>query len=155
GAGSKTDQDKAKATLDVNTAELAAAEANKDAMVAALRTANIQLEYTDIRARIGGRINRTLVNEGNLIQADTNLLTTIVGVDELYVYFDVPEGHLTAFQRASLASAQPEPTSRQIPVEVGIAGEAGFPHVGRIDFRENRVDTASGTVRIRGRIPNP
>src|SRR5262249_50239384 len=78
-----------------------------------------------------------------------------VRVDELFVYFDVPEPDLVAYQRARLQQVLPDPTSQQIPVEIGVATEFGFPHVGRIDFRENRVDTPTGTIRVRGRIPNP
>jgi RND family efflux transporter MFP subunit len=155
GGASPTDLDKAKATLEVNTAEHAAAEASRDAAEQALKTTNIQLGYTDIRAKIGGRISRTHVDVGNLVQADTTLMTTIVRVDELYVNFDAPEVDLMAFQRALVGSSQSDPGGWQLPVEVGVAGEEGYPHVGRIDFRENRVDTASGTLRIRGRLPNP
>ncbi|MCI0705191.1 MAG: efflux RND transporter periplasmic adaptor subunit [Planctomycetia bacterium] len=163
GAAGRADQDKAKAALEVAQAELASAEAqqsasdaNVDAAEQNLRTMELQLAHTDIRAMIGGRIGRTLVHVGNLVGQDgPTLLTTIVRVDEIFIYFDAPEGDLTAFQRSLMTTPGPEPTSRQIPVEIGVAGEDGYPHVGRIDFRENRVDTASGTVRIRGRIPNP
>jgi membrane fusion protein, multidrug efflux system len=155
GGASSTDLDKAKATLEVNNAEHAAAEATRDAAEQALKSTNIQLSYTDIRARIGGRISRTLVHVGNLVQADTTLMTTIVRVDELYVNFDAPEVDLMAFQRAMASASQSDPSGWQLPVEVGVAGEEGYPHVGRIDFRENRVDTASGTLRIRGRVANP
>jgi RND family efflux transporter MFP subunit len=155
-AGAQTDVDKAKATLDVNKAQLKAAEANEAAAAAALNTANIQLGYTDIRAPIHGRISRTRVDEGNLVgQTEATLLTTIVRVDELYVYFDTPEVDLVAYQQALRRQPLPDPTSGQIDVEVGVATEEGYPHRGKIDFRENRVDTGTGTVRIRGRVPNP
>lgn len=161
--GSKTDQDKAKANLDVTTAQAAAARAQKDATVgardsaaAALHSTEIQLGYTEVRAQISGLISRTQVTEGNLVgQTDPTLLTTIVRVDELYVYFDAPEGDLIAYQRAAAASTRPDPTSRSIDVEVRVAGEEGYPHKGKIDFRENRVETSTGTVRIRGRVSNP
>lgn len=157
GAASKTDLDKAEATKKVDEAQLKAAEASQKSAEASLRTARIQLGYTDIRAPLAGRISRTLVDEGNLVgQNEATLLTTIVRVDELYVWFDVPEPELVAFQKAQGgAQALPDPTSQQIPVEVGVATEDGYPHPGKIDFRENRVDTPTGTVRIRGRIPNP
>lgn len=155
-ATAQTEVDKAKATLGVNTAQLAAAEANKDAAAAALHTSDILLGYTDIKAPIGGRISRTLVDQGNLVgQAETTLLTTINRVDELFIYFDVPEPDLMAYQKALLKQHVPDPTSGQVAVEVGVAGEEGYPHRGRIDFRENKVDTGTGTVRIRGRVPNP
>jgi RND family efflux transporter MFP subunit len=156
GVGAKTDLDKATAQLDVNKAMKAAAEAAREAADASLHTARIQLGYTRIFAEIGGRISQTRVTRGNLVgQTEPTLLTTIVRMDELYVYFDAPEGDLIEYQRAMMASQAPELTSRTIEVEVGVTNEFGFPHKGKIDFRENKVDTATGTVRVRGRIPNP
>jgi RND family efflux transporter MFP subunit len=156
GVGAKTDLDKATAQLEVNKAEKLAAEASRDAAKAAHRTARIQLSYTEIHAEIGGRISQTRVTSGNLIGVtEPTLLTTIVRMDELYVYFDAPEGDLVEFQRAMKESLVPDPTSGKIEVEVGVTNEEGYPHKGRIDFRENRVDIATGTVRVRGRIPNP
>lgn len=156
GVGAKTELDKATAQLDVNKAEKAAAEASRDAAEAALRTARIQLSYTRIFAEIGGRISQTRVTRGNLIGVtEPTLLTTIVRMDELYVFFDAPEGDLVDFQEAMKNSLVPEPTSRQIEVEIGVTNEEGYRHKGVIDFRENKVDTSTGTVRIRGRIPNP
>lgn len=157
-ATAQTDVDRAKATLAVNVAQLAAARAQEDAADAALHTTEILLGYTNIKAPISGQISRTHVDKGNLVgQSDTTLLTTIVRVDELYVYFDVPEPDLVAYQKALQLQGKtmPVPTSGQIAVEVGVASEEGYPHAGKIDFRENKVDTGTGTVRLRGRIPNP
>ena len=155
GAESKTEQDKAKATRDVRVAERDTAKANAEAAAEALHSANILLGYTDIKAKIGGRISRTMVDEGTLIQADTTLLTTILKVDELYVYFDAPEADLIAYQQSVIASQHKDPMTAQIPVEVGVTKEDGYPHVGKIDFRENKVEAATGTIRIRGKIDNP
>jgi RND family efflux transporter MFP subunit len=155
-ATSRTEVEKAKATLEVNQAELLAAEASQESAAAALHSAHIQLGYTDIRAPIAGRISRTHVDEGNLVgQTEATLLTTIVRMDELYVFFDSPERDLIEYQKAMASSSVADPTSRTIPVFVGVTGEIGFPHKGTIDFRENRVDQGTGTIRIRGRIPNP
>jgi RND family efflux transporter MFP subunit len=155
-ATSLAELDKAKATLDVNRAEFKAAEAAKEAADAALHSANIQLGYTDIRAPIAGLISRTHVDEGNLVgQTDPTLLTTIVRMDELYVLFDAPERDLVEYQRSLLSQKVPVPSDAAIPVMVSVTGEEGFPHKGVIDFRENRVDPGTGTIRIRGRVPNP
>lgn len=157
GAAAKTDLDRAVATLAANRAQVEVSVASKAAAEAAKRTAELQLGYTDIRSPIDGRISRTLVTQGNLVgQSEPTLLTTVVSVDPVYVYFDIPERDLVEYQKASgVRPDMPSPTSRQIRVEVGIATEEGYPHVGEIDFRENRVDVGSGTVRIRGRVPNP
>lgn len=155
GTESKDKLDLAQGTYDARLAERDAAiaardaaKANRDAAAAALKSANIQLGYTDIKAKIGGHISRTLEYEGTLVQADTTHLTTILKVDQLYVYFDAPEADLIAFRHS-------DPLSQHIPVEVGVTKEDGYPHVGRIDFRDNKVETATGTIRIRGIIDNP
>jgi RND family efflux transporter MFP subunit len=157
GAAAKTDLDKAVATLAASRAQVDVAVAQKAAAEAAKQTAELQLGYTDIKSPIAGRISRTLVTQGNLVgQGEPTLLTTVVSVDPLYVYFDAPERDLVEYQKALWERPDlPSPTSRKIPVEVGVATEEGYPHVGEIDFRENRVDIGSGTIRIRGRVPNP
>ncbi len=151
---SQSDLDKAVATLDSNKAQLDVAIANKAAAEAALQSAELQLGYTDIRVPIAGRISRTLVTRGNLVgQTEATLLTTIVSPDPLYVYFDAPEADLVSYQRHLQAAAAG--TLGHLPVSVGVTTEEGYPHVGEIDFRENRVDIGTGTVRVRGRVPNP
>ncbi|AMV24904.1 Efflux pump periplasmic linker BepD precursor [Gemmata sp. SH-PL17] len=155
GIESKFREEEARATLDVRIAELKAAEANRDAAKAALHSSEIMLGYTDIKAKIGGRLSRTLVDEGNLVQADTTLLTTIVQVDKLYVYYDAPESDFLAYQKTLIKSSSPSLSTQQIGLEVGVGDEMDFPHEGFIDFRENRVETATGTIRVRGRLDNP
>lgn len=153
GSASKADLDLAKATLGVRVAELKASEAARDAAKEALHSANLILSYTDIGARIAGRISRTHVHRGNLIQADTTLMTTIVRVDKLYVLFDAPEADYFAAQKARIRAHQSGGDSADI--EVGVGDERDFTHLGTIDFRENRVETATGTIRVRGKLDNP
>jgi len=151
GSVTPSDIDKARSTVDVNQAQLGVAQASLDAAAASLQTANIQLGYTDIRAPISGRISRTLVTKGNLVGQDQpTLLTTIVRMDPLFVYFDAPERDLMRYQQYRRGKGGPA-----APVEVGVTLDRGFPHHGEIDFQENRVDIGTGTVRLRGRIPNP
>ncbi len=156
GATPKTDLDKAIATLAANRAQLDVSIANKAAAESSRDTAQLQLDYTKIYSPIAGRISRTQVTKGNLIgQSETTLLTTIVTVDPLYVYFDVPERDLIERQPGH-GTRPPGSSSERTPrVEVGVGSEEGYPHVGPIDFQENRADTGTGTVRIRGLIPNP
>jgi multidrug efflux system membrane fusion protein len=123
---------------------------------AAVEAAQLQLGYTQIRSPIAGQISRTLVTRGNLVgQNEDTVLTTIVSMDPLYVYFDVPERDLVEYQRSLGEGQETELLSQALPVEIAVATEAGYPHTGRLDFRENRVDPSTGTVRMRGRIPNP
>lgn len=156
GSISANELERAEATLSANKAQLDVATANKGSAEAALRSSELQLSYTDIRAPISGRISRTLVTKGNLVgQTDSTLLTTIVSVEPLFVYFDVPERDLIEYQRSIKTDSTVASSPTSARVEVGVATEIGYPHVGHIDFRENRVNTGTGTVRIRGRIPNP
>ncbi|HKB01309.1 MAG TPA: efflux RND transporter periplasmic adaptor subunit [Gemmataceae bacterium] len=150
-AVTQSEIDKARATVDVNAAQLAVAQAAKDAAAAALQTSNIQLGYTDIRAPIAGRISRTLITKGNLVGQDQpTLLTTIVSMDPIYVYFDAPEKDLLKYQQTRRVKG-----GQEAAVEVGVTVESGYPHHGTIDFQENRVDVGTGTVRLRGRLSNP
>jgi membrane fusion protein, multidrug efflux system len=154
GVGSKSDQDKAEAQLAANLAQLDTAKANVKAAEAALQMDELNLEYTVIRAPIKGQISRTLVTKGNIVgQNELTLLTTIVWMDELYVYFDIPERDLVEYQQG--LKGKNSPSQSEGIVQVGVATEDGFPHIGKIDFRENRVEPGTGTIRIRGRIPNP
>lgn len=155
GAAAKTDLDKAVATVAANKAQYDVAVANKAAAEAALQTAQLELSYTEIHSPIDGRISRTLVTQGNLVgQNESTLLTTIVSVDPLYVYFDVPERDFVEEHRSFLGTASAAAAAERL-VEVGVATEEGYPHVGKLDFRENRAEPGTGTVRMRGRMPNP
>ena len=117
--------------------------------------ANLNLEFTKVRAPIAGRLSRRLVDPGNLVKADETALTTIVSLDPLFVYFDVDERTLLRLRR--LVSVGKVKTREQttIPVLVELADEEDFPHHGEIDFSENRVDPSTGTLRVRGQIANP
>lgn len=151
GTVTQSEIDKARAMVDVNQAQLAVSQAALDAAAAALQTANIQLEYTDIRAPISGRISNAKVTKGNLVGQDQpTLLTTIVSTDPVYVSFDAPERDLDKYRQRARGKGGPE-----APVEVGVKAEGGFPHHGTIDFVENRVDVGTGTVHLRGTVPNP
>jgi multidrug efflux system membrane fusion protein len=119
-----------------------------------MRIAKLDLEFTKITAPISGRISRTAVTEGNLVGFnEPTLLTTIVRLDPIYVTFDVPEANAIEYERQSRQKL-PSPTDRTMPIDLGVARETGYPHHGVIDFRENRVDTGSGTIRLRGVLDN-
>jgi multidrug efflux pump subunit AcrA (membrane-fusion protein) len=157
--GSKTDVDRAKATLSVNVAEREAAKAQYAANLAAeksaasaLRTADIQLGYTDIHAPISGVIGRTMVDKGNLVGQDgPTLLTTIIRVDRLFAYFAIPERDLLEYQKLGL----PHPPKQTVPLEVRLPELGSEWHAGEIDYVEGSVNSGTGTVQVRGVIPNP
>lgn len=129
-------------------AELAKAQA-------ALEVAQLSLDYTKILAPISGRVGRTLVTEGNLVgYNEPTLLTTIVKMDPVYVQFEIPERDLLRFEEADKEHPDSSWTLMQAPLSVGLETEAGYPHAGTIDFRDNRVESETGTILLRGTLPN-
>ncbi len=144
--------------LDVRTKERREAEAGLQAAEAAERAAALDLGYTRIRAPISGRIGRKLVTGGNLVRAgnqDPTLLTTIVSVDPVHVYFTADERSFLRYMR--LAEEGVRPSSRDVAnaVRLQLADEEGFPHLGHMDFVDNQVDQATGTMQGRALFPNP
>ena len=133
-----------------------AATAQSDALVraaeAAVATARLDLQFTEVRSPIDGRAGRALVTAGNLAQADATVLTSVVSLDPMYVYFDSDE---QAFLRYGKLARDGQRASTRNPVRVGLADEDGYPHAGTVDFVDNQVDPATGTIRARAVLPNP
>jgi membrane fusion protein, multidrug efflux system len=136
--------------FDQRVANEAQARANVRAAEAALEMARLNLEFTEVRAPIAGRAGQALVTEGNLVGPGTTLLTTVVSLDPVYVYF---QGDEQVFLR-SADLAQRGRNAAALPVFVGLAHEEGFPHEGRLDFVDNQVDPATGTIRSRAVLSN-
>jgi RND family efflux transporter MFP subunit len=143
-------------------AELAQAEASVLSSSAELAQAKIQLQYTEVRSPVAGKVDRNLVDLGNLVgQTEATLLTTVVQVNPLWVYFDLPETVVLAMLAdlrkvgvetpRDLASAE---VQEQLRFFVGTQNDEGFPHEGHLDFLANAVDTATGTIEVRGVVPN-
>ncbi|WP_312404610.1 efflux RND transporter periplasmic adaptor subunit [Brevundimonas sp.] len=121
---------------------------------AAVNAARLDLSYARITAPITGRVDRILVTEGNVVAAGTTVLTTIVSVDTLQVYFDIDEATYLDF----VARARPDASGRatvRLPVRIGLMNEDGYPHVGTLDFLGNQVNRGTGTVRARAVLANP
>jgi len=135
---------------------LEAARAAVEQAKAGVEAAKLPLGFTTIRAPIDGRVGRTLVTEGNLVGFnEPTLLTTIVSLDPMYVYFEVPERDFLEYQTMIREQAAPTAEAAKVPVSVGLATEEGFPHEGIIEFRNNEVQRGTGTMQLRGRLPNP
>jgi RND family efflux transporter MFP subunit len=132
-----------------------AADAGLKQAKAALESAKLELGFTQIRAQIDGKIGRTLVTEGNLVGFNQpTLLTTIVRLDPVYVYFEETERGLEDYDRLVRARGK-SIAEAKIPVDVELAWEKGYPHRGHLDFRDNKIDPGSGTIQLRAVIPNP
>ncbi|MBN8509827.1 MAG: efflux RND transporter periplasmic adaptor subunit [Burkholderiales bacterium] len=111
---------------------------------AALRTARLNLEYASVRAPITGRTSRANVTAGNLVN-DQTILTTITGTAKVYAYFDISE------QTYLRVMAGPE---KQPRVRMGLTNETGYPHEGRVDFVDNRLNPQTGAIRMRASFDN-
>ena len=141
----------AQETEKQGTAALAA-EAGTRSAQARLSKAKLDLEYTEIRAPISGKISRTSVTEGNLV-ANGDTLTTIVSQDPVYVYFDAPERVVLRWDKAVSEEASSGLTARARAF-VGLLNEEGFPREGAVDFSDNEVNAGTGTLKMRAVVPN-
>jgi RND family efflux transporter MFP subunit len=152
----------------VSQAELEKAEANALSFAAQVAAATQQaeqsklnLEYSRIAAPINGRISRARLTQGNLVDAGGTdpVLTTIVAIDPLYVYFSVDERALQRYQKSRQHEAGSESAASlrelKIPFRFGLDTDEGFPHAGVLDFAENKVASSTGTIELRGGAPNP
>lgn len=143
--------------VDVWIAKEATATAERLKALASVEQANLDLGFTRILAPISGKISRPLLTEGNLVNAGggETLLTTIVSVDPVYVYFGVDERSLLRYRRnfnKGRKPTDPLPPLKdlKIPIDVALDGDEGHPHRGVIDFADNRVDPGTGTMQVRG-----
>lgn len=152
GAATPQDLDKATADMGEATAAIQSADASID-------RAKLNVEFARITAPISGQISRALVTRGNLVQGGNEQLTSIVSLNPVYVYFDVSERDLLRVLAEGRAARDPAATqqdirSLEVPVYLGLANEEGYPHEGVINFADNRVDAATGTIRLRGTFDN-
>jgi RND family efflux transporter MFP subunit len=135
--------------LDTAMADLNEARAAIQSGQAAVNRAILDLEFTKVTAPISGRISRTFITEGNLVNADATVLTTIVSLQPMYAYFDVDERSMLRYQQLARASNQTKARGR-VPVSLTLANETIEPQQGVLDFVDNRVDPTTGTIRTRG-----
>jgi multidrug efflux system membrane fusion protein len=119
---------------------------------AAVANAQLDLQFTLVRSPIDGRAGRAAVTEGNLAQADSTLMTTLVSQDPVFVYFEADE---QSFLRYQALARDGKRAQSQNPVRIGLANEQGYPHEGTVDFTDNQVDAATGTIRARAVLRNP
>lgn len=148
----------AQQNFDTTKTQSAQAGAQLDADKAAEETARLNLEWTRVTAPIDGRISRMYVTAGNQVWGavgQATLLTTIVSVDPMYCYVSVPERAFLQYQQYAAGKNNENVHREQIPCHIGLESEKGFPHEGIIDFIDNAVDPNTGTIQMRGRIPNP
>jgi len=144
---------------DFDTRVKTAAQARSAVQGAEARVASarLNLEFTEVRSPISGRVGRALVTPGNLIvggTAGTTLLTTVVSQDPIYAYVAVDERASLKYRRLAAMGQRASAITSRIPCELALGDEQGFPHPGEIDFVENRINASSGTVTARGVFAN-
>jgi RND family efflux transporter MFP subunit len=140
--------------------DLAAANVEKDtasveAMRASQERSKLYLDWTRVTAPLTGRISRRLVDPGNLITADTTVLTTIVAEDPAYVYFDVDERTYLDLKKSTTPAPSSSASDLQFPVLMRLANEDNYIHAGAVNFIDNQVNATTGTIRMRGVFQNP
>jgi len=132
------------------------AGAQVQAAQAALDAAALNLEFTKVRAPINGRAGRAMVTAGNLVSAGdaASVLTTLVSLDKVHVYFDADEATFLRYAQMARKGERPSERDESLPVRIGLSGEQGFPHEGKVDFLDNQVTRSTGTIRVRALLDN-
>src|SRR5467141_5417426 len=145
---------KAMSREEFETRRAGSTQSNADVRVAeaAVATAKLSLDFTEVRSPIAGRVGRAMLTLGNLAQADQSVLTSVVSQDPVYVYFQPDE---QTFLRYSELARKGERAKSANPVRVGLATDKGHPYTGTLNFINNQVDAATGTINVRATVPNP
>ena len=178
----RADLTRAKATVDLAENDLARAErlyksraiseeevdsrsnqkrealASVEAAKAAVYAAELDVEFTHVKSPITGRISRTQITQGNIVTGgdfQSTLLTTIVSLDPIYVYFTADEQSVLHYTRMDMAGTRESSRVKANPLLLRLADEDEYMHEGKMDFVDNQIDLATGTMRARGVVDNP
>jgi RND family efflux transporter MFP subunit len=149
GATTQSEYDKLVAAQAVSAATVEAAKAFQD-------NAKLNLDFCTVTSPISGRVSRNYIDAGNLVTADSTLLTSVVSEDPMYLYFDIDERTVLRIKemiRAGTFRSAREYTD--VSVLIGLTNETGYPHTARVDFVDNKLNSGTGTIRIRAKVPNP
>jgi RND family efflux transporter MFP subunit len=143
--------------LDERKSTVAQGEANVAGAQATLETAALNLGFTKVSSPIDGRVSRAEVTRGNLVTGGINggtLLSSVVSMDPIYIYFDADEQSYLRYTQLARSGERPSSRDSGNPVQVGLANEEGFPHAGSVDFVDNQLNPQTGTIRARAVLPN-
>ena len=151
------------AAPDEFTRDTAEAEALRAAVAAAeaeVADAQLRLDWCSVTAPIPGLISRNLIDPGNIVTADTSTLATIVNDDAIYAYFNMSEGDVLTLRGRIHAGQTSRPakiaqSGLDVPLQLALMTDEGFPYEGRIDYAATELDSSTGTIQARGRFPNP
>lgn len=148
GAISKQDLDKYQAAEEEADAAVKASLAN-------VNVYQVNFDFTKVASPIDGQVGKYEYTVGNLVNADTSTLTTIVSQDPMYAYFDVDEQTLLKVGRRLLENQQDAKDAGNFRVMMALGDEEGFPHLGEVSFVNNVVNVSTGTLTLRGTFANP
>jgi RND family efflux transporter MFP subunit len=141
----------------ISTEEADGRKATFEEAKALLDSARLDLEYTEVRAPIDGRVSRALLTEGNYVSGvagSASLLTTLVSVNPVYVYADVDEASLLQFNALVAAKKLGGETDGKVPVQLELEDESDYPHQGWIESFDNQVSADTGSILLRAVFPN-
>ncbi|KIC46201.1 efflux RND transporter periplasmic adaptor subunit [Tateyamaria sp. ANG-S1] len=142
--------------LDQRREAYLAAQGALEQARAAVELAELDLEFSQIRAPMAGRIDRSRLDPGNLVSANQTELTSIVSNDPIYFFFDIDERYFLAYARDARARGSAlQEGGGALEVKVTLSDTRIPAQTGHLDFSENRIDAATGTMRVRAVLPNP
>ena len=145
-----------KATLETSTATRDSAVAVQRQRQADTKQAEINLSYTQVKAPFDGIVTARQVSIGELVgMGNPTVLATVVQLDPIYVNFNIDEQQVVRLRAGIRRRGVTEAELRQIPVEVGLVNESGYPHKGMLDYASPGVTSSTGTLAVRGVLPNP
>ena len=149
----------AQSTYDQRLQTMKSAAASVETGKAAVRQANLDLEFSHVTAPVTGRISQHQVSIGNLVSGGTattpTLLTTIVSLDPIYLNFDMSEAQLLSYERAVASGKLKSTRDNGVPVFARLTDETEWTRSGTMNFVDNQVDRGAGTIRARAIFPNP
>ena len=143
--------------FDLRASGVKESQAAIRAAEAQVAEARLDVEWTRVHSPIDGRVSRAEVTEGNLVHdgsPEPTLLTTVVSIDPIYVYFDGDEQTYLKYGRLAPSGLRASSGDVPNPIYLGLANEEGFPHEGQVDFVDNQLDPSTGTIRARGVFSN-
>lgn len=142
----------------VSKQELETAEQQYISAKTAVEDAKLNLEFTEVKAPISGRVSRHMIDVGNLVNGGDSgggaLLTTVVSEDPIYFYFEASEADILKYTRLDKSGARESSRTNHRPLYVKLADEKDFVHVGKMDFVDNEIDRETGTLEARAEFPN-
>lgn len=147
-------------TFDQRQQELTVAQAEILSAEASLQRARLDLDFTEIRSPVAGRVGRAIIRPGNLVAGgvgagEATHLTTVVTMDPIHLYFDADQTAYLRYQRFAREGFRPSSREQGNPVRAALSDEQGWPHEGRMDFVDNEIDGGTGTIRGRAVFKNP